>query len=304
MRSTFRVAIALMLTCVLDMAPRLPPVFAGSQSATKITFGSQQRNCAPGVLRCPRRGDNLAWNDPTIPYIISPRRTYLLSDKIVIRWNPVANAKRYIVRIQGEGSSQTFTVGDGQQPAPAQLVNPNLNLKSGVYYLITVESDTGQFSQQEDRSELGFWLLDQKQVAAIQQSLNQVNQQEQTDIEKQLARIKIYRQHQLYAEAIATLEPLVQQNPPSAIFDQTLAELYIDVQLPSLAIPTYERAIANSQDPQQQADLLTDLGDLYTALREKEKAQQSFQAALTRYQSVGSNERLSELQRKLQTLKD
>ncbi|MEA5468178.1 hypothetical protein [Spirulina sp. 06S082] len=60
--------------------------------------------CTPGLRGCPDRGDNLAFGNATIPYIISPQNGKLLDSQPLLRWHPVAGGDRYRVMVEGGGT--------------------------------------------------------------------------------------------------------------------------------------------------------------------------------------------------------
>lgn len=65
--------------------------------------------CSKDVIKCPDRGDGkIAWNSAPIPYVISPRRTQLLNNKPILRWNPVVGATSYKLSLREKCSSRYY----------------------------------------------------------------------------------------------------------------------------------------------------------------------------------------------------
>lgn len=198
-------------------------VQAGENQLNSCPNATEQAECTPGTYKCPHRGDRIAWTDG-IPYIINPRRTALLNDKPTLRWNPVPGAKSYTVSVEGENVnwktqvSDTQVVYSGEQP-----------LKPGGRYLLTVVADTGASSVDEPVKPggLNFGLLDETQAQRVQAQAKQITQQTWTDQAKALALANLYTENGLIADAIATLEKLVDNGAQTAPIYRTLGDLYL-----------------------------------------------------------------------------
>ncbi|MBG1262923.1 hypothetical protein, partial [Nostoc commune] len=90
-----------------------------------------------------------------IPHIISPKNTWLLSDKPKLRWIAVPDATSYVVRISGSGVNWETEVSTTEVVYPGK---PSLKPVEGGY-LLTVEADNGESS-----AKATFGLLDANQV--------------------------------------------------------------------------------------------------------------------------------------------
>jgi hypothetical protein len=245
----------------------------------------------------PSRGETLA--SSRIPYIISPRRTLLLTTSPTLRWHGVSGAKSYTVRVRGEGEDYWKTEVSGTEVVYAG--NP---LKPGVYYSVIVETDNQRDSREEDLEGLGFKLLDEQEQSQLQTARNQLTKQELDEQAFALSLADLYIRYDLKAEAIATLEALVNKGTTTAAVYRTLGELYRRVGLPPLAQSAYLRAIelASTSDIEAQAEANASLGEVYAALGEKNKAIQYINQALIKYESLAASERVRELKNQLTEL--
>jgi hypothetical protein len=138
------------------------------QSSAKVLCANQQSAPSPRAIRlCGKfvrkanykRLDldgvcwaNPWWNRSAHPYIISPRRTLLLDDKPLIRWNAVPNATRYTVRLR-EPSGVIWQT-EVKQVEVRYSGTPVL--QPGVGYALIVEADTGASSTEEGVPGWGF----------------------------------------------------------------------------------------------------------------------------------------------------
>lgn len=83
-------------------------------------------------------------NAPTIPYILSPRNTFIFNERPTLRWHPIADAKSYQVQVIGPDLNWTIQVG---QPEVAYAGDP---LKAGWRYWIVITADNGASSTSEE----------------------------------------------------------------------------------------------------------------------------------------------------------
>ncbi|MFP4099859.1 tetratricopeptide repeat protein [Coleofasciculus sp.] len=248
------------------------------------TEDNQDAKCSPGLVSCPDRGDAIAWNNPAIPYLISPRRTTLLNNKPTFRWHPVANATRYKVRVRGEDVDWQTHVNDTEITYSGETP-----LTPGVYYLWTVETrDRG--SVEENIPELGFRILDSQTQAQIKTAASQILANDQLNPEaKALSLVNLYLSHDLKQNAIETLNDLVSQGNPTAAIYHQLGKLYRQVGLSQLAVQNYQKALefAANKDTDITALVAEDLGEFYSALGETDKAREWYNQALAYYEALG-----------------
>lgn len=217
-----------------------------------------------------------------MPYIISPKRTWLLSDKPTLRWQAVPGATSYVVRVSGPGvdwkteSSTTEIVYPGKPP-----LKP---LEEG--YLLTVEADNGESAA------LGlFGLLEKNQAALVRATAERIARQNLAQEAKTLATAELYIGQGLIAEATELLSASVALGSKTAAIHQMLGDLYVQVQLFHLAKKNYLQAVAlatTTKDIEGQAVAAARLREVYVALGNldaaaywQQQVQKSFQALLS-----------------------
>lgn len=218
----------------------------GEERSNSCPDATPKAECTPGTYKCPHRGDEIAWTEG-IPYIISPRRTAILEDKPMLRWNSVPGAKRYTVNVEGDGVnwtkqvSATQVVYSGQPP-----------LKPGSHYLLSVMADTGASSVDEPvrPGGLHFSRLDANQSKRVQVAANQIAQQKWTNQAKALALANLYTENGLIADAIATLEKLVEGGTQTAPIYRTLGDLYLNYLVLVPQASTYYSKAVQLLDPE------------------------------------------------------
>ena len=111
----------------------------------------------------------LGGTDPTIPYLISPRHTLLLSNTPTFRWNPVSGVTRYVVQVKS--ANRVIWETTVQEP---QIIYSGSPLVPGTAYSVTVKASNGKTSDQDGinqtrASELEFRVLRQPEANAIAQ---------------------------------------------------------------------------------------------------------------------------------------
>lgn len=264
-------------------------------------------NCPPGVVQCPHRGEEMAWNLAQIPYIISPRQTKLLDDKPVLRWNSVPGATSYAVSIQGQGVNWKTRVSDtrvvyaGEQP-----------LKPGGRYWLIVEveagANQGASSLQEPPSpgkELYFSLLTEERRERIRAAAREIAQLKMTDETKALAIANLYTKNDLIAEAIALLEELVEDKVQTAPIYTTLGDLYLNnLELVPQAGVYYSKSLqlADPEDIDSLTAAQAGLGQVQVALGNKDEAIHLLTLALEGAKRLRDTERIGELEKQLEKL--
>lgn len=174
--------------------------------------------------------------DPEIPYLISPRATLLLDDRPLLRWNAVPGARSYQVKIIGPEVSWETQVQTNYLKYPGDQP-----LQLGATYQIIVYSDNEASSLDEDSQGLEFTLLDRATGTQVRQEIKQLQLQQLTATAEALALAHLYSKHGLFAEAIATLETLIENGTQTAAIDRILGELYKQVGLIPLGDRQYQQ---------------------------------------------------------------
>ncbi|BAY35688.1 hypothetical protein NIES2111_00040 [Nostoc sp. NIES-2111] len=248
-----------------------------------------------GSERAPTR----APNDPTIPYIISPRDTAILSGKPTLRWNAVKGATSYKVTLRGPGVNwttnvkQSEVVYSGQEP-----------LQPGFRYRVVVTADNGATSESD--APVGFNLLSEGEAQQVKAEITQLQKQPLTDESKNLALAYLYQSKNLNAVAIDLLAGLVKQENQSTAVYQLLGSLYQQVGLHRLAKEHYLTALKlakTNKSLEAQAIIQTSLGEIDIVLDNLQQAFESLQAAQNNYRALGDEQQVQQLQQKLDDLK-
>lgn len=204
--------------------------------------------------------------DLLIPYVISPRNTFVDTRQPRLRWNKVQGAISYQVKIAAYSKiiwSKTVneTEFNSREPLPLEV---------GVDYSLIVESDNGRSSEMDsNQSLLLFRLLDEETKLAVSQELSQANNLELPEDKKIRAIIDIYTTYGLNTKAIEILElEMVKASLKSPILHQELGNLYQCVGFYHLAEEQYRQALALLTDEQVQAKIsaLTELKEILSLM--------------------------------------
>ncbi|MDY6940231.1 MAG: hypothetical protein SWY16_21565 [Cyanobacteriota bacterium] len=208
--------------------------FEGSQAdsspcaSVESLFARRNRGkCEEDAYRCPNRGGDTITHDDTIPYVISPRRTNLLDDRPMLRWNAVTDASSYTVCLQETGVTVWCReVGTAHMEYPAD----EPPLQSGEVYLLSIQTDGGAFSLDAPPipGGLEFELLDAERRARVQQTIEAIEGQDIDETARTLAIAFLYTENGLIAEAIDLLEGLVARGIGTPPIVERLHWLYVD----------------------------------------------------------------------------
>lgn len=250
----------------------------------------------PGSRLAPTR----AGSDPSIPYLISPRDSGILARQPMLRWNPVAKATSYQVRVLGPGINWQTQV---KQP---QVVYGGESLKPGFRYWVTVTANNGASNQQEEGRFRGFSVLSDADRQRINTEVTQLQQQPLDNEVKALTLAHLYRGNKLNADAINLLESWVKKGSQNATVFHLLGSIYQDVGLNQLAQERYLTGLklATAQkNLETQAITQASLGEVNVALDKLQDAVQWYQAALGSYRQLGDTGEVGKLQQKLNELK-
>jgi tetratricopeptide (TPR) repeat protein len=105
--------------------------------------------------------------------------------------------------------------------------------------------------------------------------------------EKALKLAEVYRENDLFTEAIETLAGAVKNGSRSVPVHLMLGDLYLNVKLPILAEDTYQQALTlATSDPEAQAEAQVGLGWASVELKNWERAISSLQAAYAIYERL------------------
>lgn len=216
-----------------------------------------------------------------IPYIISPKKTWLLNTKPTLRWIAVPGATSYVVRVSGPGVNWNTEV------KTASVVYPGKPpLKSGEGYLLTVSADNG-----EAPARAIFGLLDGNKAQRVRAAAERIAKQNLDKDAKTLALAELYIGQGLIAEVPELLEALVAKRTKTAVVYYILGGLYAQVELFHQAQKSYLQAVdlaTTAKDIEGQAaaaarlgEVEEILGNLDTAAYWRKQAQKGYQVLLS-----------------------
>ncbi len=259
--------------------------------------------------------------DSSLPYIISPRHTLLLTDQPILGWNPVPQATSYTVEvINGQDIIWKTEV---QQPQIRYPKHPLL--EPGITYSLKITTNSGQSSEQDSESNLGFIVLRPAEAQIINDEVDQIKQGEFSPLTTALLLADLYRNYTLpvssieaysltseqarsyhvTAEAIATLKPLTQQTEQFPIIYRRLGELYWQSGLVNLTIEHYLKAIKKADSPEfleEKTLAQFGLAEVYAATNNREQAIIFYKQARKGYIELGDTKRVNFLERMLESL--
>ena len=264
-----------------------------------------------GLNGCPQPNESLlarngslihntrAASDPFIPYIISPRMTRLLTDQPRLRWNEVVGASNYIVKLQGVKWEAELN--------GTEIVYPgNPPLERGESYLLTIEADNETKSTDEEPTRLGFVLLSTEDAEIVQSHTTTINGLNLPDKSKALALAHLYAGQNLFAEAIDLLENMSHSEQTAATY-RLLGDLYLEIGLPLQAESHYTEAITLSEaanDIEGRAAAQAGLGEVYSALNNKDDARHWLEEAQRGYDTLGDTTGLEDVATSLKELEE
>jgi len=266
-------------------------------------LASLATGCPPSPEPLLKRGDNDIINtrggsDPFIPYIISPRKTKLLDANPTLRWNPVPGATRYTVSVEGGQEDWTFETDQTELVYPSDAPP----LEPGVDYLLIIKTDNGKSSQSEGLAGLGFSLLAQEDAQHARDAAAQLAELNLPDEARAFALAQVYAGYGLIAEAIETLEALLETGSQTAAVYRALGDFYRQTELSLLAQARYLDAIelaAAAGDVEGQAAAQVGLGEVYATLGQHDLADEQLRQARDGYEALGDVQRVSELDENL-----
>jgi hypothetical protein len=265
--------------------------------------------------------------DPSIPYLITPRHTLLLSRTPEIRWHPVPEATKYTIKV----TDPTGVVWQ-TQTQDTHITYAGKPLKPGVPYSITIQTNTGK-SSQDDRApnreqpaaNLDFRILHPSDAKKVKDKIDEISLSSPTNAADalDLARfysnfvlpesviqaynlsVDNYQTYSLTSEAIDLLESWLKQGKDSPILHRTLGDLYWQTGLIRPAQEHYLKAIEQVQGLEDLEDWTLahhTLGKLYAAIGESQQTLQHYRQAKVGYLFLGDQGLADDLNRRIERL--
>ena len=226
-----------------------------------------------------RTGRTRGGTQSHIPYVISPRNTWLVTDQFTIRWHPVPDATQYTVRLwrwSDERDELDWRVWHTSVNAVQVDYQGQVPLYPGRYYAIEVITDTGVSScldQGFDQS--GFELIFPEDKTILAADLARLYQQQLPPEEQALDLAALYLREELIADAIAALQPFVVNGATNPVVYEALGDLYSYAGLNDLSAQHYQKALDIStarEDALGRAIALNGLAEVNATLGKLEDA--------------------------------
>lgn len=250
-------------------------------------------------------------NNPTVPYVITPRNTWIGQPPDQIRWHQVEGVSRYTVRlwywVYRRNTSGTVLWETTVEETNA-VEFPEISLELGGYYSIEVITDGGVSSDLDEGAyHAGFQLLALEDYQLLRSHLTQVNADNTSASEEEaaLAAAGVYFLDELYADALEILEPLALSPTASDLVHTALGDTYGETGLNLLALAAYGRALtiaAGNDDLLSQAIIRVKLANIYILLENFDQAQQLLLEARQLYAELGDQLEISLLDRRIRAL--
>jgi len=252
-----------------------------SKSATILI-----RNSSPVVT--PRR-EIIVVAD--IPYVTSPRHTFIRTPYPKISWAPTGDADTvYTVRLLNQNSNWHFdtTQLEMQYPEDAPQLQPLVPYKIEI-------TDSGSLSSTEEKTamDLGFVLLPAEKISELDQQLEQVEQMNLDSFATSLIESVILASYEVRNDAIFALNELIQKNSRTPAIMLQLGNLYMEVGLYQEAIHVYNDAYLAYQDIHDkagQAAAQFGMGAAYSNQGKVVDAKEHLNLALTLFEELNHHQ--------------
>jgi hypothetical protein len=241
----------------------------------------------PVIGKGPPAIASLGGTNAQIPYLISPRRTLLLSATPTLRWNPVAGATQYTIQISNaQGIIWQTQVKEAQVTYPGTPA-----LQPGIPYTVAIQTNTGQSAPSDPGSQ--FFRLRETDAKVVQAEIDRITQSDFSPELKTLKLAEYYtayevpeptaygltdktaKNYRLSADAIAILETVLKPNQPGPLFYRMLGDLYAQTGVMRSAEQAYLQAIEQVQsleDLEEWSLATAGLGELYEASQDPQQA--------------------------------
>lgn len=234
---------------------------------------------------------------PTLPRILSPRATYLLSNRPEFRWQSVTDAS-YLVRLKQLPNHTLWEITTTENHIPYPDAAP---LTAGFSYLLEVDAvadDQVYSSRAEGPTDISFRLLDIAQAQEVIALQDAITQSPLSPEAQALVLAHMYATYALYSDAITLLTPLMQAAPLLR-----LGTLYESIGLITYAELCYQHGLEialHAGSLEHQAHASASLGNLFKRhYNNSSQAAHFYRLAAQHYGSLGDLIALDKLQQLL-----
>ena len=184
--------------------------------------------------------------DVSIPYIISPRSTFLDTCQPKLKWNKVEGATSYTVKI----ATDSEVIWEKEVEETEYHSPEDLPLEVGKIYRLIVESDNGRCSETDtEPSKLEFQLLDEDKIGTLPDDEKKITDSKLSDDEKALELAHLYfgKKYGLVAKATEILEEKIAAGSQNSEIYVTHGNVCLAVGLCSFAEAQYKKALEKIQ---------------------------------------------------------
>ncbi len=264
---------------------------------------------------CPQPGKKYTYKNglrrtvsENIPYIISPRATFLLTDKPILRWNGSTGANRFTVTVRGRELNWTeeFSRDRVCQGNICEVVYPgDPPLQPGVGYKLVISTDTNRSSTEDTSFGQGFNLIDEDEAEEVKTIAQRIEKQDLSDQTKALFLARRYADYNLIAEAIEILEELPKNKKIAPVY-RLLGDLYRRIALILEAEVKYLEAVELAKTSENMAEFAAakaGLGEVMYARGNGEEGIALLEEAKGIYEQLDDRQRVSELEERVEQLK-
>ncbi|MDE5068923.1 MAG: hypothetical protein O4861_16005 [Trichodesmium sp. St16_bin4-tuft] len=219
--------------------PGIHSISDGCSEGSKIALINQGNNQSTRGAKAPAFEESLE----KLPYLVSPRKTYVLNAPLTIRWNEVPGATNYKVKVE-----------DWERETKEGQISYDGKLEPGEYYSITIVANNGATSQDEyGRLESGdnwFIVLEDEKAETLREEfrekLEALKEAEKTQEEKEWSLAMFYLDKTLYFDVIQILEGLVKSGSQKLEVYYLLGDMYQKVGLNLMAKDIFQQGLALS----------------------------------------------------------
>ncbi|ESA32855.1 hypothetical protein N836_02240 [Leptolyngbya sp. Heron Island J] len=250
-------------------------------------------------------------NNSAVPYVITPRHTWLGQPPDRVRWHGVAGVNRYRVRLWhwAYGRTAPSTVlWETRVENINEVAVPEVPLQLGGYYSFEVITEDGVSSNLDEGAYYGgFQLLASEDYELLRSHLTQVNADNAsaTPEAAALAAAGVYFLDELYADALQILTPLASDPNASDLVHTALGDTYLETGLNQLALAAYEQALSiavANDETLSAATIQVKLADIYVILENFDQARQLLLNARQIYLQLDNPLEVALLDRRLNAL--
>lgn len=275
---------------------------APQKLAQTLAQTKEEQDCPTYIRRCPTRGDLTPWHSVNVPYIVSPRWTYLADRQPALRWNPVVGATQYSVSLEDGTGHVVFEQVTTEPNVPAGVIEPPLT--PGIYTM-RVQANTGQRSSEAPRvpGGIGFQVVTAEVAAGVDAEVANLAAQMPPGAARSLAIAQAYFDRGFNLDGIQTLEAAIAAGEATPAIYRTLAtvswERLVLVEAQAAYAGLLEVAVPDSQD---RAIALWGLGRSAAVLGDRATAQGYLEQARDLYQTLGDTATASKIESQLREL--